>query len=351
MDAFAKIDSSSAVDSISARLANRTARSDYYFRPDSYVENLINRVEKVLEEMVASDIDSMETIGRHMLFGYAKRLRPTFILLTQQLFKEEILESTVECAAAAELIHCASLFHDDVIDSASTRKGKKSANAIWGNKSAVIMGDRFFVLAYILLAKQRDFRILDIFVDTCRSLADGIMLEMGNTGNMDIGEATHFEIITKKTANFFRNMSFVGGYLARTDEGNLEQLSNLGLNFGLAFQHSDDLLDLFADPDATGKPRGSDLMAGLFTTPIIYALATNPGFVDRFAPALRARSVGETEINQISAFLKENGAFDYVKGLVKFHGQKAMECLDRLPECRANDSLRNLVTRIVERDY
>jgi geranylgeranyl pyrophosphate synthase len=94
----------------------------------------------------------MDVIGRHMLYGYAKRLRPLFLMLGQLLFNENLLESTLSCAAASELIHCASLFHDDVIDGATVRKGRRAANAVWGNKSAVIMGDHFFVLAYKLLA-------------------------------------------------------------------------------------------------------------------------------------------------------------------------------------------------------
>jgi heptaprenyl diphosphate synthase len=213
------------------------------------------------------------------------------------------------------------------------------------------MGDRFFVLAYTLLAGQGDFRILDNFVDTCRSLADGIMLEIKNTGNLDIDEKTHFDIITRKTAVFFQNVSVLGGYLSGVDGEMEDYLAGLGLNFGLAFQHSDDLLDLFADPDATGKPRGSDLSAGLYTTPVIYALRNNTDFSSRFLSILKDGEPGEKEIEEIADVLRTNGAFDYVKGLVNKYGLKALGYLDKLPDGRANQALRSLVTRIVDRNY
>ncbi len=333
------------------RLAHKADRSDYYFRPDPYVIALAARVEEVLESVVSSGDSMLAEIGRHMLFGYAKRLRPIFVLLAQQLFREEVPESSVECAAAAELIHCASLFHDDVIDEATTRKGFKAANAVWGNKSAVIVGDQFFVLAYNLLTKLRDFRIIEFYVDMCRSLAEGVMMEIKNTGNLDITEDTHFEIVKRKTALFFQTVASVGGYLGGAAGEHSGHLAAFGLNFGLAFQFSDDLLDLFSDPVATGKPRGADLRSGIYTTPIIHALAHDSVFKTRFAPALRNGGIEQDTIDEIAEALISNGSMDYSKGLVKLYGEKASSHLDLLPACRANDAFRDLLGRIVSREY
>ena len=327
------------------------AKSDFYFRPDPYVAGLASQVEELLEELIKSELGLMDVIGRHMLFGYAKRLRPIFVLLSHQLFQEEVSITAVECGAASELIHSASLFHDDVIDGAKTRKGRRAANAVWGNKSAVIMGDHFFVIAYNLIAKLRDFQLLEYFVETCGSLADGVMLEIKNTGNLTIEEETHSEIITKKTADFFKYGALIGGYISGASAKDMENLAGLGLNFGLSFQHSDDLLDLFADPDATGKPRGSDLRAELYTTPIIHALSTNSSFAEKYTPILKGDELSDTDIEEIADILRADGSFDYVKGLVRNYGEIALGYLEKLPEGRANESLRTLVMRIVNREY
>ncbi len=351
MNTSAQPDALEPAGMIQSRVAERASRTDLYFKPDPWIAGLVGCVEELLEKVVASDIPLMETIGRHMLFGYAKRLRPTFVLLAQQLYRETVMESAVDCAAAAELIHCASLFHDDVIDSAKTRKGRRAANAVWGNKSAVIMGDHFFVLAYTLLAKQRDFRLMNIFIETCRSLSGGIMDEIRNTGNLEIDENTHSAIIEGKTADFFRNCCITGGYLAGAEEEDLENLAGFGLNFGLAFQHSDDLLDLFADQAATGKPRGSDLRAGIFTTSVIRALSSSPEFAETYRPILADGKLTSGRIEEIADALRRNGAFDYTRGLVDSYCERSLGYLEKLPGGRACEAFRAMVTLICERKY
>ena len=293
----------------------------------------------------------MDTIGRHMLFGYAKRLRPTFVMLAQQMFWDEALEAAVECAAVSELIHCASLFHDDVIDGAKTRKGRRAASAVWGNKSAVIVGDYFFVLAYSLLAKQQDLKLIEIYIDTCRTLAEGVMLELGHMGDVDISEEAHLEIITRKTATFFQTTALVGGYSGGADDDQQEHLREFGLNFGLAFQLSDDLLDLYADPAATGKPRGTDIRSGIYTTAVIRALASNPDFHRTYHEILKGDGLTSEVIDEIVEALRTNGAFQYTRELIQSYGNQALRHLDALPDGRAGAAFRALVQRILARRY
>jgi geranylgeranyl pyrophosphate synthase len=257
----------------------------------------------------------------------------------------------VDCAAAAELIHCASLFHDDVIDEAGTRKGRKAANAIWGNKSAVIMGDHFFVLAYTLLSQTRDLRLIDIFVETCRAIAEGVTLEIKYMYDSEITEEKHLDIITRKTAMFFANTALTGGYLADAGDNEQKLLSLTGLNFGLAFQLSDDLLDLYADPIATGKPRGMDLTGGMYTTAIIHGLATDPKFAKAFASSISKRKLTEEQVVEIAEMLRDNGSCEYTRRMILDYCDKAVEYLDKLPQGRANNAFRGLVQIIREREY
>jgi len=333
------------------RIVRKASRTDFYFRPDPWVHELVGRVEEVLGRVVDTGDSLMSGIGRHMLFGHAKRLRPIFILLSQHFFRDETLDVTVNTAAAAEFIHCASLFHDDVIDNAETRKGRRAANAVWGNRTAVIMGDHFLVLAYSLLTRHKDFRLIEEFVELCRSLAEGVMMEIRNTGNPDITKAEYFETITSKTAIFFSTAARLGGYLGGASKDEEKHLTDFGLNFGLAFQLSDDLLDLFADPEATGKPRGSDLKSGIYTASIIRALSQDQDFSAKFRPILERGNLTGEEIDEIAGMLKSNGTMEYVRGLILRHGQKALNHLDKLPAGRVNDTFRDLLNRITTREF
>ncbi|MCX6646453.1 MAG: polyprenyl synthetase family protein [bacterium] len=338
-------------DTVPNRSLKEEEKSQYYFTHDSLVGEMLQHVENLLSETVRSDNPMMDSIGRHMLFGYAKRLRPIFILLSQKLFVDELLPGTIDCAAAAELIHSASLFHDDVIDGSGTRKGKKSANSVWGNKSAVIMGDHFFVLAYTLISRQKDIRIIDFFVDLCRNLSEGLMQEITYTGDLQVSERTHLEIIKLKTASFFQFAMRIGGYLAGAESTYREKLEGFGLNFGLAFQLSDDLLDLFADPGATGKPRGSDIRGRIYTIPVIHALASNTKFTEKYLPVLEQGDISTGAIDEISNFLKSNGSLIYAQSLVKKHADIAYGYLEQLPDCQAALSFRSMLDNIVSREF
>ena len=351
MSSIAQPEPISSTGILPERIVRKASRADFYFRPDPWVNGLVAKVEEVLERVIESDDSLMSEIARHMVFGHAKRLRPIFVLLGQHLFQDKTLDVAIDTAAAAELVHCATLFHDDVIDSAETRKGRPAANEIWGNKSAVIMGDHFLVLAYSLLTRNRDFRLIELFVELCRALAEGVMMEIRNTGDLDVTLESHFETITRKTAAFFHTAATVGGYLGGASPEQEKHLAAFGLNFGLAFQLSDDLLDLFADPVATGKPRGSDLRSGIYTAAIIHALAECPSFAKRFRPVLEKGDLASDDIDQIAGELKSNGIMEYVQGLVGSHGDKALAHLDMLPEGNINDTFRNLLHRITSRRF
>ncbi|MFH1675781.1 MAG: polyprenyl synthetase family protein, partial [bacterium] len=267
------------------------------------------------------------------------------------LFGASDARTVMNTAACCELLHTVSLIHDDVIDDAKTRKGRRAANTVWGNRSAVIMGDHFFVLAYTLLIKQRDFRVLDLYVDTCRALAEGIMMEIGNVRNIDVSIESHLDIISHKTAGFFKTAALVGGHIAGANVEQEKHLEQFGLNFGLAFQLSDDMLDLFAESKATGKHRGADLMGGIYTVPVIHALNESGEFKNRFLPSLIEDSLTPEKIDEIALYLRNNGAFDFSLGLVKHYGKKALEHLAELSEGKANDSFRILTEKIIEREY
>jgi geranylgeranyl pyrophosphate synthase len=351
MEPITHIEERSSADLIPGRLADKAGRSDFLFRPDPWINGMVASVENLLQSVVSTDSSQASPMGRHMLFGYAKRLRPIFVILSQHLFNDDIQPGTVECAAASELIHCASLFHDDVIDEADTRRGRKSANVLWGNKQAVIAGDHFFVLAYDLLIRLRDLQLLNLYVDMCRSIAEGIMAEIRHTNDFGVSEKTHLEIITRKTAVFFQTTALAGGYIGGATTEQSEYLAGFGLNFGLAFQLMDDLLDLLSDPSDTGKPRGSDLKSGIFTIPVIHALSNNPDFSSKYKPLLKPGMISQADVDEIARALKSNGAIDYTKSMVCRHSDIAFDYLDSLPQGRANNMFRDLLKAVISRKF
>lgn len=351
MDSSVKPDIVKPKDTVPDLALREEGESQYYFTHDPWVGEMLQQVENLLRETARSENPMMDSIGRHMLLGYAKRLRPIFVLLSQKLFIDDLLPGTIDCAAAAELIHCASLFHDDVIDSSGTRKGKKSANMVWGNKSAVIMGDHFFVLAYTLIARHNDLDIINLFVNLCRYLSEGLMLEIKFTGDLNVSEQTHLEIIKLKTASFFKYVMRIGGHMAGADRSYRDALEGFGMNFGLAFQLSDDLIDLFADPRATGKPRGSDIKCGIYTIPVIHAMTSNREFTEKYLPVLERGEISHIEVDEISELLRSNGSIVYAQGLVKKHADIAYGYLEKLPQGRAASSFRGMLDYIVAREF
>jgi octaprenyl-diphosphate synthase len=351
MNASRKTESPPSIDTMGPRVIHRAGRSDFRFSPEPWIVDLIAQVEDKLLSEARSDIQLVDAMSRYMLFGRAKRLRPLFVLLAQLIFKDRVLESAVDCAVATELIHCATLFHDDVIDRAETRKGQLAANAVWDNRSAVIMGDHFLVRAYTLLAAQGDFRLIDLFIETCQALAEGVMLEIEHIGDLGMSEETHLRIITDKTATFFATAARAGGYLAGASDEDQRKLEDIGLNFGLAFQLSDDLLDLFADPSVTGKPRGSDLSSGIYTTAVIRAMKCDPALTECLAARSENDGQGIEEIEGIAEMIRRNGSLEYTHRLVHKYCDKALDRLEKLPQGKANDAFRALVQTIRSREY
>jgi heptaprenyl diphosphate synthase len=177
------------------------------------------------------------------------------------------------------------------------------------------------------------------------------MLEIRHTGDNRITEDIHRRIITKKTATFFADTALIGGYMAGASREDQAVLREMGMNFGLAFQISDDLLDLYADPETTGKPRGTDISAGFYTTAVIHGLNCDPQFQKDFGSALLDDTLSTEIIDSIADALRANGSLDYCRGLILDYCGKARECLGKLPGGKANDEFRNLVEIIASREY
>ena len=230
-------------------------------------------IERLLNDEIRSDVRAAYAISGHTLSAGGKRLRPALVTLSSRAVGNEFSSRRMHAsAAAAELIHMASLIHDDVVDNAEQRRGRPTANAAFGNQISVLVGDYLLAKSIYLAAREGDMDEIRVFSKVTVGLSEGEVLQITAKGDVDTSEETYRRIIEKKTAGFIAGCCEIGAMLAEAPVAVLEALTTYGLNLGLAFQIADDLLDYTGDPTVTGKPRCGDLREGKMTLPLILAL-------------------------------------------------------------------------------
>jgi octaprenyl-diphosphate synthase len=239
----------------------------------SLVSKDLERVEHEFRLEAVGAVEAVSQIAQYLQGNGGKRLRPILLLVTCRLFQEPSPEA-IRLAAVVELIHTATLVHDDVIDDAKTRRGKDSANIIWGNQTSVLAGDWLYMQAFQIALQQRNFEILDLLITLTQQMVDGELLQLERIGRIDITEADSMELIDRKTASLFSACTKLGAIAATASEQQKRLLGEFGWNLGMAFQLVDDILDFTSRESVLGKPVGNDLREGKVTLPLIYALQT-----------------------------------------------------------------------------
>src|SRR6202161_4222326 len=247
-------------------IALLTAREIFHLVRDDLV-----LVEDELTRQSATAFEPVSEITTYLLGGGGKRLRPALLLLSAR-YAGHRGPSAIKLAAVVELIHSATLIHDDVIDGADTRRGRPSANSRWGNHRSVLAGDWLYMQSFQMALEERNFRVLDILIDLTQSMVEGELLQLSSLGRMDLGEQDALELSARKTACLFSGCAGLGGVLGGLSDAEEQALADYGRYAGLAFQLVDDLLDFTASPLQLGKPVLSDLKDGKVTLPLIYAM-------------------------------------------------------------------------------
>ncbi len=308
------------------------------------VRDDLDAVSRLLRDHLSADDAFIGQLVEHVLHTKGKLLRPALVCLSA-LACGGGSDDRLDVAGAVELIHVASLIHDDVIDAAHLRRGQASVNAIWGNQVAVLLGDYLFSKSFHMLAlvKNLDLAAAMAAATVRMSQAEIKQIKYGNTPHTD--EAIYFDIIEGKTAQLFSAACRCGALTADAPGSDTAALSSFGLEWGMAFQITDDALDLTATPEQVGKPIGSDIQTGKVTLPIIYALASASA-TDRArltelidgAPSGEAAAAGE-----VSAILGRCGAIDRALETARAHARSASASLGRLRGSAARDSLAALV--------
>lgn len=235
------------------------------------VSSDLQQVEREISVESVASVEAITTINQYLQAGGGKRLRPVLLLLTNRLFGPST-DCARRLAAVVEMIHTATLVHDDVIDLAKTRRGRPSANVVWGNQISVLAGDWLYMQAFQIALRERNFRMLDTLISLTQLMVEGELLQLDRIRRIDVTEADYMELIDRKTASLFSACACLGSMAANVDEETESRLGDFAWNLGMAFQLVDDILDFTSTEKILGKPAGNDLREGKVTLPIIYAL-------------------------------------------------------------------------------
>ena len=315
--------------------------------PFSYVAEELELVEQNLARAIRSREQALTDIAAHLIQGGGKRVRPVVTLLAFLAFDGKRTQDIVDIATSIELIHTATLLHDDIIDGAEIRRGKESAFKKFGLKSTLVAGDFLFIKAFEFAGKF-DETVVQWTADACALLTEGEMLQGFFNRNCDVTLADYVEIVKRKTASLFQTGAKVGAYLAGANSALVEQADRYGLNMGIAFQMIDDILDIVGHLELLGKPTGMDLRDGNPSLPIIVSLNEGESAVGE---AFKQARPSEDQITAALEAIKAGPAIQQAKALSKHYAEEALRSLRKFPPSRYRNGLKTLVQLIIDRDF
>ncbi|MEP6938395.1 MAG: polyprenyl synthetase family protein [Rudaea sp.] len=307
------------------------------------------QVNTLIRQSLASDVVLINQISEHIIGGGGKRLRPMLHLLAAHAAGYSG-KSHHPLAAVIEFIHTATLLHDDVVDESDLRRGRKTANALWGNAASVLVGDFLYSRSFQMMVALDEMRVMHILADTTNRIAEGEVLQLLNIHNPDVDEAAYLRVIERKTAVLFAAATRLGGVLAGLPEAAENALADYGLHLGYAFQIADDVLDYVSDAGTLGKNIGDDLAEGKATLPLIYAIERAPA--EQAASLKRAIETGGLDsLANIVDAIRDTGAIERARAAAQKHADAAKAALAALSDSPARDALLMLADYALKRDH
>ncbi len=309
------------------------------------------RVEEEFARQTVSSVQPITEIGQYLHNGGGKRLRPALLLLAAKLCGYEGA-AAIRLGAVMEIIHTATLVHDDIIDEADTRRGRPSTNSRWGNHRSLLAGDWLYMQAFNIALGERNFRILELLIGLTQVMVEGEMVQLTLLRRMDVSEDDYFDLIYRKTAALFAACFRLGALLAGKDESVETHLNSCGTNLGLAFQLIDDVLDLASCEERLGKPVGNDLREGKVTLPLILLLQQcRPEERLKVARVLEDGGFHRVSLTEIKALVEQYGTLEAARARARELAQRAAQELESFPDSPYRDALRSLAGFVIERQY
>jgi octaprenyl-diphosphate synthase len=298
-----------------------------------------------------SSVDAITYIGQYLQTGGGKRLRPVLVLLCGKLFGESN-PGLVRMAAVMEMIHTATLVHDDVIDMAKTRRGRPSINVVWGNHTSVLAGDWLYMQAFQIALRERNFPILDLLISLTQRMVEGELLQLDRIGKIGVTETDYMELIDRKTASLFASCARLGALCCGADAAGEARLGEYAWNLGIAFQLIDDILDFTSREKILGKPVGNDLREGKVTLPLIYALkAADPEERKLVETVLADGSYDQVPFGKILQLLHRHQGIERAQERALTFTEKAREIAAGFPDSPYQRALLAVTDLVTERDH
>ncbi|HVF92425.1 MAG TPA: polyprenyl synthetase family protein [Blastocatellia bacterium] len=333
---------------------NAPEAEDAVMTPDE-IFSLVRRDLAVVEEQFQQEVSNaspgVSSIVRYLQEGGGKRVRPTLVLLAARLLSGEATSSAIRMASVMEMLHTATLIHDDIIDEARVRRGRTSANAKWGNDVTVLIGDWLYMTAFDVSLRERNFHVLDALTNVTRLMVEGEIIQLSLIGNSRITEAEHLDIVRRKTAYMFSTCAEVGGIVAGASPDERHALAHYGLSVGIAFQLIDDMLDFVSTEAKLGKPVANDLREGKLTLPLIYLMEEgNQKHRDMVETVIRERGFATVSREDVLQLIHEHGTLERARIEARRYAGEAVDALGIFPPSQFRQALMSVPRFIIERE-
>jgi octaprenyl-diphosphate synthase len=305
-------------------------------------------VDAVIRASMKSSVPLVDQVAEHIISGGGKRLRPLIVLLSARACGYRG-SSHIDAAAFIEFIHTATLLHDDVVDGSSKRRGRDTANPVYGNQASVLVGDFVYSRAFQMMAAIGSQRVMEIMSEATNVIAEGEVLQLMNAGDPDTTQQRYLDVIHRKTAKLFESGAEVGAVLGGASPSQQRALADYGRHLGIAYQLIDDVLDYRSNPEERGKNLGDDLAEGKPTLPLIHALRHARDDAARELIRNAIENGGLEQLDTIVATIESTGALEYTRRLAQDEADKALMALQALPETPHKQGLAALARFAVER--
>ena len=308
-------------------------------------------VEKAIDVESLASVETVTTIGRYLQQSGGKRLRPALLLLSARFAGGCGGKSAIQLGAVVEMIHAATLVHDDVIDMASTRRGRPSTNVQWGNHTCVLAGDWLYMQAFQVALRERNFHVLDLLIGLTQLMVEGELIQLDRIGQIAITEADCMELVDRKTACLFSACAKLGAVAGGADTQFEEKLGEFAWNLGMAFQLIDDMLDFTSREQTLGKPVGGDLKEGKVTLPLVYALETaTPAERSLVEKVLETRNYDAVPFADILAMVERHSGIQRTRERAQQFTDHARQIVSEFPENPYQRALFTLTDLVTARD-
>jgi octaprenyl-diphosphate synthase len=317
----------------------------------SLIASELGQVEAEFERQAQSNVQVIAFLGDYLRASGGKRVRPALTILSNYgVGGDGSRYNSIRMATVMEFLHTATLVHDDIIDDASTRRDRPTVNALYGNQTAVLMGDWLYMSAFETSLAERSLPILDILTAVTRKMTEGELLQLNLLGRTDVSESQYLDVLRRKTAYLFSACCEVGAMLGDATDRQRQALADYGVNLGTAFQLVDDLLDFTASDDVLGKATGVDLIAGKVTLPLIYLLEQDSAGREMVESVIKDGNYSTVSRIDLLEAVERVGGLDRARARADGFAEAAQLALDVLPDSEYCDALRSIPTYVLERE-